>query len=67
MKIIQTIQCILSDYDGIELEIKSRKISRKSPTICKLKNKILKESKENQKVFELNENKKTNTKILDYS
>ena len=58
---------MFSDYNGIKLETRNRKIFRKSPNVYKLNNILINNicvkeevSRENFKYFELNESEKYN-------
>jgi len=60
LKIIEIIQCLLSDHNGIKLEINNRRITGKSPNTWRLNKRVEEEiSREVKKYFELNENENT--------
>jgi len=56
LKIIEIIQCLLSDHNGIKLEINNRRITGKSPNTWRLNKRVEEEiSREVKKYFELQE------------
>jgi len=66
LKIIEIIQCLLSDHNGIKLEINNRRITGKSPNTWRLNKRVEEEiSREVKKYFELNENENTTYQICE--